>query len=174
VLVQFNTVMSLAYGPPALLGLVVRRTPHWSGLGSFAVGLALGSYVTFVMEAGLVTTVVIVVPASVAVFLLSAMLEARDVAHRAGRDRLFERLASPVDVEVELRAVPDPTAEVFRFLSRATAFVGLASLPLMFAASPDDRGIVVVYSMLTLGLAGGLSLVRGARRTPATTAETAS
>ena len=30
-----------AYGPPALLGLVVRRTPSWSGLASFAVALAL-------------------------------------------------------------------------------------------------------------------------------------
>ena len=42
-MVTFNTVMSLAYGPPALLGLVVRRTPSWSGLASFAVALAVGA-----------------------------------------------------------------------------------------------------------------------------------
>ena len=31
-MLTFNTIMSLAYGPPALLGLVVKRTPSWSGL----------------------------------------------------------------------------------------------------------------------------------------------
>ena len=53
-MVEFNTVMSLAYGPPALLGLVVRRTPRSSGLVSFVVGLVLGSYVTFWAKSGLV------------------------------------------------------------------------------------------------------------------------
>src|SRR5580704_397436 len=41
IMLTFNTLMSLAYGPPALLGLAVRRTPPWSGLASFAVGLFL-------------------------------------------------------------------------------------------------------------------------------------
>ncbi len=57
VMVTFNTVMSLAYGPPALLGLVVRRTPSWSGLASFAVALAIGSIGTFVLRWGLVANV---------------------------------------------------------------------------------------------------------------------
>src|SRR6266571_6865244 len=30
IMLTFNTLISLAYGPPALLGLVVRRTPAWS------------------------------------------------------------------------------------------------------------------------------------------------
>ena len=53
-MVTFNTVMSLAYGPPALLGLVVRRTPSWSGLASFAVALAVGAVGSFVLGWGLV------------------------------------------------------------------------------------------------------------------------
>ena len=42
IMLTFNTIMSLAYGPPALLGLAIRRTPPWSGLASLAGGLILG------------------------------------------------------------------------------------------------------------------------------------
>src|ERR1019366_7825521 len=48
IMLTFNTLMSLAYGPPALLGLVVRRTPPWSGLASSATGLILGMLGAFV------------------------------------------------------------------------------------------------------------------------------
>jgi SSS family solute:Na+ symporter len=163
VLVQFNTVMSLAYGPPALLGLVVRRTPRWSGLASFAVGLVLGSYMNFVAHAGLVASVLVVVPASVLVFLLSGRFEAADAANRPRREALFARLDTPVDVERELGDTPDPTAQVFRFLSRTTGVVGLLSLLGLFTAPPEERGIVIGYSALTLVLAAGLALVRGGR-----------
>jgi SSS family solute:Na+ symporter len=163
VLVQFNTVMSLAYGPPALLGLVVRRTPRWSGLASFAVGLVLGSYMNFVAHAGLVASVLVVVPASVLVFLLSGRFEAADAANRPRREALFARLDTPVDVERELGDTPDPTAQVFRFLSRTTGVVGLLSLLGLFTAPPEERGIVIGYSALTLVLAVGLALVRGGR-----------
>ncbi len=160
-MVEFNTVMSLAYGPPALLGLVVRRTPRSSGLLSFAVGLVLGSYVTFWAKSGLVATVLIVVPASVAAFFLSRWLEADDPGHSTRREAFFERLDTPVDVARELRDAPDPTAQVFRFLSRSTGLVGLASLLVLFSAGPEDRGTVIGYVALTLALAAGLSFVRG-------------
>src|SRR6266704_3627057 len=42
VMMTFNTLISLSYGPPALLGLVFRRTPWWSGIATFATGLVLG------------------------------------------------------------------------------------------------------------------------------------
>src|SRR5581483_4312617 len=48
VMLTFNTLISLAYGPPALLGLAIRRTPPWSGLASFCVGLVLGILGAFV------------------------------------------------------------------------------------------------------------------------------
>jgi solute:Na+ symporter, SSS family len=160
-MVEFNTVMSLAYGPPALLGLVVRGTPRSSGLVSFVVGLVLGSYVTFWAHSGLVATVLIVVPASVLAFFLSRFLEADDAAHRTRREAFFKRLDTPVDVAGELGAVPDPTAEVFRFLSRSTGLVGLASLLVLFSAGPEDRGTVIGYVVITLALAAGLSFVRG-------------
>ncbi len=163
VLVEFNTVMSLAYGPPALLGLIVRRTPSWSGLASFGVGLILGSYVNFVAHAGVVASVLIVVPASVAVFLLSGLLEARDSGHRPGRDALFTRLDTPIDVAAELGDAPDPTAQVFQFLSRATALVGVASLLTLFVTPADERAAVFAYVGMTLAVAACLALVRGSR-----------
>ena len=108
-MVTFNTVMSLAYGPPALLGLVVRRTPSWSGLASFAVALAVGAVGSFVLGWGLVTNVLTVVPASVAVFFLSRLFPETDPARAARHDDLFRRLDTPVDMAVELRGSHDPT-----------------------------------------------------------------
>jgi hypothetical protein len=160
-MVTFNTVMSLAYGPPALLGLVVRRTPSWSGLAAFAVALVVGSYGTFVLGWGVVTNVLIVVPASVAVFFLSRLLPETDPAHAARHDELFRRLDTPVDVAAELGDSYDPTSEVFRFLSRATGLVGLLCVPLVFTAPEAERSTAIAYVVITLGLALTLALVRG-------------
>ncbi len=177
VLVEFNTVMSLAYGPPALLGLVVRRTPRWSGLATFAVGLVLGTWVNYFTslngEGKLIASVLTVIPAATIVFLASAWLGGDDPAHAARREGLFRRLDTPIDVARELGATPDPTAEVFRFLSRCTAAVGLASLVFLLVAPADERGIVVAYSGVTLLLAAGLALIRGSRRRAATLPEPA-
>jgi SSS family solute:Na+ symporter len=159
VMLTFNTVMSLAYGPPALLGLVSKRTPSWSGLFSFAVGLALGGYGAFVAHWGLVRTVLTVIPPSCAAFFVSALFERADPAHRERREGLFRRLATPVDVARELADSPDPTAEVFRFLSRATAAVGVLSLLLIFEAGTGDRSAVVFYAVVTLLVAAALTRV---------------
>jgi solute:Na+ symporter, SSS family len=163
-MVTFNTVMSLAYGPPALLGLVVRRTPSWSGLASFGVALAIGSIVTFVFRWGLVANVVTVVPASVAVFFLSRFFPETEPARAARHDDLFRRLDTPVDMGVELADTYDPTTQVFRFLSRATGLVGLLCLPFVLTAPPGERATVVGYVAITLVLAAALSFVRGIPR----------
>jgi solute:Na+ symporter, SSS family len=166
VMVQFNTLMSLSYGPPALLGLVVRRTPRWSGLASFAASLAVGSYATFVAHAGLVTNVLLMVTTGVTVFLASTLAD--DAAgDRARRDAFFVRLDTPVDAARELAGVPDPTTQVFRFLGATTGLIGLAALGLIVFADPGERWTVLSYSALTLALAGGLFLIRGREgRTP--------
>jgi Na+/proline symporter len=167
VMLTFNTVMSLAYGPPALLGLVVKRTPSWSGLLTFAVGLALGLYGAFVGHWGLVWNVLIIIPASTAVFFLSALAGAGEPGRAARRDALFARLATPIDMAHELRDSTDPTAEVFRFLSRATAGVGLLSLLLVFAAEPGERQAVIFYGVITLLVAAALTRVGRGRSAPA-------
>jgi solute:Na+ symporter, SSS family len=159
VMLTFNTVISLAYGPPALLGLVVKKTPSWSGLASFAVGLVLGLYGAFVGNWSLVRNVLVILPASAAVFLASGLVKRDDAAHTARREGLFVRLATPVDVVRELQGSVDPTPTVFRFLSRATAGVGLLSLALVGWAQPGERGTVVLYAALTLAVAAALTRV---------------
>jgi Na+/proline symporter len=163
VMLTFNTIISLAYGPPALLGLVVRRTPHWSGLVSFAVGLLLGMYGAFVTHwtpvQTLVRSVFLIIPAATLAFFASAYFERDDPAHRERREGLFRRLATPIDVAHELGGNPDPTTEVFRFLGRATAAVGLASLLLIFEAPPGEKAEVVFYGVTTLLVAAALTRV---------------
>jgi hypothetical protein len=160
-MVTFNTVMSLAYGPPALLGLVVRKTPSWSGLASFAVALAVGVFGTFVLGWGLVTNVLTVVPSSVAVFFLSRLFPETDPARAARQDDLFRRLDRPVDMATELADTHDPTTEVFRFLSRTTGLVGLLCLPLVFTAPAAERATAVGYVAITLALAATLAFIKG-------------
>ena len=159
VMLTFNTIISLAYGPPALLGLVVKKTPSWSGLLSFAVGLVLGCYGAFVGNWSLVRNVLIILPTSCAIFLVSAFVGRDDAAHVARREGLFARLDTPVDVDRELQGSVDPTATVFRFLSRATAGVGVLSLVLIHWAGPGERSTVVFYSVLTLLVAAALTRV---------------
>jgi len=160
-MVTFNTVMSLAYGPPALLGLLVRRTPSWSGLASFAVALAVGVFGTFVLGWGLVTNVLTVVPASAAVFFASRLFPETNPARAARHDDLFRRLDTPVNVAAELGDSPDPTTDVFRFLSRATGLVGLLCLPFVLTAPPGELATAVGYVAITLVLAAALAFVRG-------------
>jgi hypothetical protein len=102
-----------------------------------------------------------VVPASVAVFFLTRLFPEADASRVARREDLFRRLATPVDVAAELGATRDPTAEVFRFLSRATGLVGVLSIPFVFTAPPAERPIAAGYVALTLALAAALLLVRG-------------
>ena len=159
VMLTFNTIISLAYGPPALLGLVVKKTPSWSGLLSFAVGLVLGCYGAFVGNWSLVRNVLIILPTSCLIFLASAFFGRDDADHVARREGLFARLDTPVDGDRELQGSVDPTATVFRFLSRATAGVGVLSLVLIHWAGPGERNTVVFYSVLTLLVAAALTRV---------------
>jgi len=161
VMVEVNTLMSLSYGPPALLGLVVRRTPRWSGLASFAASLAVGTYTTFVAASGLVVTVTSMVGVGVAVFLASAFVGHEDPAHRARREAFFSRLDTPVDRVLELAGVPDPTSRVFRFLGAIIGLIGVAALGLIGFAAPGERWTVVAYVGISLVLAGSLALIRG-------------
>ncbi len=161
VMLTFNTIISLAYGPPALLGLITKRTPSWSGLLSFVVALVLGCLGSFIYRWSFVTRVGVIVPVSVAVFFLTSLLERVDQAHSVRREELFRRLHTPIHVETELSDTVDLTVVVFRFLSRVTAVIGLASLLLVGVAPAGQRITVVIYSSLLLLLAGLMLLVRG-------------
>jgi len=161
VMVTFNTILSLAYGPPALLGLVIKKTPHWSGMASFLAGLLIGSVGTFLFGWGLVMNVEVVVPVSVGIFFASSLFDRPETAQALRREHLFVRLATPVDVTRELAGSVDQTTRVFRFLSRATGAVGLLSLLLLFMVAASDRGVVIAYSAITLIVAFALTFIRG-------------
>lgn len=162
-MLTFNTIMSLAYGPPALLGLVVRRTPSWSGLASFSVSLVVGCLGAFVYNWGLITNVVVIIPVSVAIFMLSKFVPERDENFIERRERLIRRLDTAVDVSVELKDSVDLTTPVFRFLSAATAGIGLLSLCLLLTTPEAQRGTVLSYAAVTLVTAALLRFVRGRR-----------
>src|SRR6266536_2577358 len=157
VMLKFNTLISLAYGPPALLGLVVRRTPPWSGLASFMTGLVLGILGAFVFHWSLIQQVAIIIPSSFGVFFLSGLLDRGD---NAGRARLFRNLNTPVNVAVELKYSPAFPGQVFRFLSRTIASIGLLSLLLLLTAPSNQRGTILWFAGLTLSISVALRFVR--------------
>ena len=158
VMLTFNTLMSLAYGPPALLGLAVRRTPRWSGLASFTVGLVLGILGAFVYHWTLIQQVAYIIPSSFGIFFLSMLLDRGDWPARA---QLFKSLNTPVDVATELKDSPDFTVPVFRFLSRTIFSIGLLSLLLLWTAPAGQRTTVGWFSLLTLAVGVCLYLVPG-------------
>src|SRR5579864_1276134 len=158
IMLTFNTLMSLAYGPPALLGLAVRRTPPWSGLASFAIGLILGMLGAFHYHWSLIQQVAYIIPASFGTFFLSMLFDRGDTVARA---RLFRNLNTPIDVARELKDSPDFTAPVFRFLSRTISCIGLLSLLLLLTAPAGQRMTVLLFAGLTLGVGLSLHLVRG-------------
>src|SRR6185503_19461962 len=167
IMLTFNTLISLAYGPPALLGLVVRRTPPWSGLASFLTGLVLGTLGAFVFHWTLIQQVSIIIPASFGVFFFSGWFDHGD---NVGRARLFHNLNTPVEVALELRNSPDYTAPVFRFLSRTIACIGLLSLLLLLNASSQQRGTILWFCGLTLLISASITSLRrsasGSVKTP--------
>ncbi len=156
IMLTFNSLMSLSYGPPALLGLAFRRTPWWSGLATFATGLTLGILGDFVYHWTFIQQVAIVVPSAFAVFFLSMLFDRKESPARAG---LFLRLNTPVDPS-EVSDMPDFSRPVFRFLSRAVACIGLGSLLLLIPSSAGDRGTILGFSAITLSVAASLWFVR--------------
>jgi solute:Na+ symporter, SSS family len=164
IMLTFNTLISLAYGPPALLGLVVRRTPAWSGLASFMTGLVLGILCAFVFHWSLIQQVAIIIPSSFGIFFLSGLFDHGD---SAGRARLFRNLNTPINVGVELKDSPDFTGQVFQFLSVTIAIIGLLSLLLLLTAPPSQRGTILWFAGLTLSISVALRFVRASVPTSA-------
>lgn len=156
-MLTFNTLISLSYGPPALLGLAFRKAPWWSGMLTFSVGLALGVLGNFVYTWTFVQQVAIIVPSAFAVFFLSMIFGRRE---EPGCVALFRRLSTPIDPK-EISASPDFSRPVFRFLSRAVAGIGLMSLALIVRTPAGSRSTVLSFSAITLVMATSLWFVRG-------------
>jgi SSS family solute:Na+ symporter len=155
VMMTFNTLISLSYGPPALLGLVFRRTPWWSGIVTFSTGLALGLLGDFVFHWSFIQQIVFVLPPSFATFFLSMLFDRNE---SPGRARLFARLNTPVHPS-EILDAPDFSKPVFRFLSYSVAGIGLASLLLLIPNPASARITILSFSGITLAVAISLWFV---------------
>ncbi|MEO6923315.1 MAG: hypothetical protein ABI142_05770, partial [Bryocella sp.] len=161
VMMIFNTLISISYGPPALLGLVFRRTPWWSGIATFTTGLVLGSLGAFIFHWSFIEQIAFVVPATFAVFFLTMLF---DTTEWPGRARLFKKLDTPIDPS-EISDVRDFSGPVFRFLSRAVAGIGLASLLLLIPDSAEGARLTILsFSGITLAVAASLWFVPGGGR----------
>jgi len=112
----------------------------------------------------LIAQVTITIPCSFAVFFSSMLLDRGDTPDRA---RLFRDLATPINVEAELKDSPDLTSEVFGFLSGAIALVGLLSLLLWFSTKGSDRATVVGFAAITLLVALLLRFIHSPSHSPA-------
>jgi solute:Na+ symporter, SSS family len=165
VMMVFNTLISLSYGPPALLGLVFRRAPWWSGIATFATGLILGILGDFVFRWTFIEQIVFVVPSTFAVFFLSMLFDQRE---SPGCARLFKKLDTPIEAS-EISDVPDFSRPVFRFLSRAVACIGLGSLLLLIPNPPAAYLTILSFSGITLAVAASLWFVPGGGRSASKT-----
>lgn len=155
VMMTFNTLISLSYGPPALLGLVFRRTPWWSGIATFSTGLALGLLGDFVFHWTFIQQIVFVLPPSFATFFLSMLFDRNE---SPGRASLFARLNTPIHPS-EICDAPDFSKPVFRFLSYSVAGIGLASLLLLIPNPLSARITILSFSGITLAVAISLWFV---------------
>ena len=160
VMMTFNTLISLSYGPPALLGLVFRRAPGWSGIVTFSTGLLLGMLGDFVFRWSFIEQIIFVVPPTFAIFFLSMLFDRQE---SAGRARLFKKLNTPIDPS-EINGVPDFSRPVFRFLSRTVAGIGLTSLLLLIPNPTSEYTTILSFSAITLAVSASLWFVPGGGR----------
>ncbi len=154
----FNSIISIAYGPPALIGFIYKKSPHWSGLMYFVVALILGSVGWFFLGWGIPENVIYVIPLSVFIIFGSSFVaknfikESEDYQRK--REHFFEKLNTPVDLNKEVGATGDIEFVVFRFLAKVTSFIALLSLLFLFLnPGADDIITIVLYSGITLALA---------------------
>jgi hypothetical protein len=129
-MVTADTTMSLAYGPPALLGLVVRRTPRWSGLASFGAALAVGMFGTFALNRDVVANLLVVVPVSVVMFFLS-----RAVRERSDAPIRHAHLGRPRIQPAEVPSVEDPRGGVKGQMNSLIRFSRYSCRPLVFGVT---------------------------------------
>ena len=155
-MITFNSIISIAYGPPALIGFL-KKTPHWTGLAYFILAIILGSIGWFVLGWDIPENIMYVIPFSIIImfggeYISNRFFNEKD-EYKKNRDEFFEKLKTPIDVKKEVGPAGNIQSVVFGFLSKVTAVMGLFSL-LFVALNPLDQApIVIIYSTLTLCLA---------------------
>ncbi|MFZ5518571.1 MAG: sodium:solute symporter family transporter [Candidatus Zhuqueibacterota bacterium] len=149
-MLTFNTIISLAYGPPALLGLIERKAPHFSAIVSFSVSLILGILTSFVFQWNFVARVFLIIPMGILVYYACIMLKEKNSKYVQPRNIFYQKLDTPIDLAHEVGETESITQTVFRFLSRTTLLIGLVSLILIFFIPRADHGSLLIYIGVTI------------------------
>jgi SSS family solute:Na+ symporter len=153
----FNSIISIAYGPPALIGMISKKTPHWSGLLYFVVALILGCIGWFFLGWDIPENVFYVIPISGlimfgSIFVSKYFIKEKEI-YRDNRAQFFQKLDTPIDVDKEVGDTGDIQFIVFRFLAKATTFIALLSLSFVFLNTWEESVTIFLYSGITLGFA---------------------
>lgn len=153
----FNAIISLAYGPPALIGLLTKKTPHWAGLAYFIFAFISGCIGWFFLDWGIPENALYVLPFSVVIMfganLVTKYIIPEKPVFKANRDKFFQKLATPVDAANEVGDTGNITFTVFQFLARVTTFIALFCLLFLFLKPGDEYVAILLYSGITLALA---------------------
>jgi len=157
ILMSISSTIAIAYGPPALIGLLSKYTSHWSGLAYFIVALILGSLGWFVLGWGLNENVLYIIPLCPVImfggtYLLNRYSKEPD-HYIERREKFFEKLNTPINIETEVSSTGDVEALVFRFLSIVTAFIAFLGLVFLLFNSAEEIFIILLYSGITFSLA---------------------
>ena len=153
----FNSIISIAYGPPALIGFLSKKAPHWSGLLYFVIALILGSIGWLFLGWGIPENVLYVTPLSVVIMFGGALMAKYFVKEKSeykrNRELFFEKLNTPIDVRKEVGDPGNIEFVVFGFLAKVTTFIALLSLSFLLLNPGDDSITIILYSGITLSFA---------------------
>ncbi len=159
-LITFNTIISVAYGPPALFGFLSKKAPHWSGLVYFSIALIMGSVGWFALGWGIPENVMYIMPLSLVIIfggsLVTKYFRKENEFYVKTREQFFTKLTTPINVLKEVgdtREISDIEVVVFGFLAKVTTFMALLSLLFLLANPRADSIIIILYSGITLALA---------------------
>ncbi len=157
IMITFNTIISIAYGPPALIGLVSKKAPAWSGLVYFVVAVIVGSIGWFFLGWSVPENVFYVVPLSVVIMFggiwVNRFIKPEKEEYIQKREDLFRRLQTPINVADEVGITARIEFTIFRFLSKVTALIGVLTLVFLFFNPSEDNMTIILYSVITLGMA---------------------
>lgn len=155
-LITFNAIISVAYGPPALIGLL-KKTPHWTGLVYFIFALILGVIGWFTLGWGLEENIIYIIPLSVIIMFggkyFANHFYPEKLRYKTTQDNFFSKLDTPIDIKKEANLSVDIESVVFSFLAKVTAFMALFCLSFLMFNPNQGRSIVILYSVITLIIA---------------------
>ncbi len=149
-MLTFNTIISLAYGPPALLGLIERKAPHFAAIVSFSVSLVIGILTSFVLNWNFVSRVFFIVPLGILSYYACSLFHEKNTKHLQQRNVFFKKLDTPIDMVQEVGETKSITMIVFRFLSQITLLIGLASLLMIFIIPRADHHPLLLFVGVTI------------------------